>query len=51
MLIFAIFLGGVAIFLSGIGVGLRIGEYDEGYNEGRKQGRKEAMELFEERLK
>ena len=46
MLILAIFMGGVSIFLSGIGVGLRIGKYDEGYNEGRKQGRREAIELF-----
>ena len=48
MLILAIFLGGFGLFVTGISVGLKVGEYDEGYNDGRKHGRKEAIELFEE---
>ena len=46
MLILAIFLGGFGLFVTGISVGLKVGEYDEGYNDGRKHGRKEAIELF-----
>ena len=47
MLILAIFLGGFGLFVTGISVGLKVGEYDEGYNDGRKHGRKEAIELLE----
>jgi len=47
MLIIAAFFGGLALFVTGISVGLKIGEYDEGYNAGRKHGRKEAIRLFE----
>ena len=47
MLIFAIFMGWFGLFVTGISVGLKVGEYDEGYNAGRKHGRKEAIRLFE----